>query len=44
VDDPMRDRRELGGRSGERLERLGRAVLGHERELQAGRARVDDQD
>jgi hypothetical protein len=40
----VRDRRDLSRRRFERVERLGGAVGGDERELQARRARVDDQD
>jgi hypothetical protein len=44
VHDSMGDRRDLGGRLLERRERLGRLVGGDERELQARRAGVDDED
>jgi hypothetical protein len=40
----MGDRRDLGGHFLERRERFGRLVGGDERELQARRAGVDDED
>jgi hypothetical protein len=44
VDDPMSDRGELGGRRLERVDDLGGPVRFDERELQARRAGVDDED
>ena len=44
VDDPMCDSGDIAGRFSERRDALGRAVRRDERELQARRARVDDED
>jgi hypothetical protein len=44
VDDAVRDRLDPVRQVVERLDRLGRLVLRDERELQARRARVDDED
>jgi hypothetical protein len=44
VHDAVRDRRDIGGRVLEGMEGLRRLVRGDERELQARRAGVDDED
>jgi hypothetical protein len=44
VNDAVRDRRDPRRHILQRLERLGRLVRGDERELQARRAGIDDED